>query len=180
MDLAQPLRNLNLPPDIWLSIILFFIQNFVPENQNCKDLVICLNALKPLLQHRIEEELLEKNSVKWYLAVSLQLPKTLPTGVEDVITAYFSCRNSIEFLAHSIPSHLDEAFDKIKSLLLLRMIAMKNQSKFLKENQKQNWKIKHLYALQIIWGKKSCCIYCYKVISICTNILLPNTILNLK
>ena len=93
----------------------FSVQNFVPEDQNCKDLVICLNAMKPLLQHGIEQELLEKNSVKWYLTVSLQLSKTLPDGIEDVITADFSSRNSIEFLAYSIPSHLDEAFDKIKS-----------------------------------------------------------------
>lgn len=112
---ATPKRSKNTNSKTSLNVFTTHILSF--NETNSKDMLVCFEEIRPELRHLLEDELVEKRGVKWYVVVKVQLSRVGSDGEVQIITPYFRSKCEIELLPTTIPEHIESAASKITQSL---------------------------------------------------------------
>ena len=112
-----------------------------PDENNCHDLRVFFDAIKPELVERIENDVEEKEAIKWQLVIKVTLERKSSNNEVETIQSYFNTFNYIQLTIDNISSQLDSGFVKI----------IKSFEKFLSRGS--GWTLREINELQLKTAK---------------------------
>ncbi|GBO34564.1 PR domain zinc finger protein 4, partial [Araneus ventricosus] len=86
---------------------------FQPTENSKKDFLLFFDEITPQLKEKIEEEIQEKGSVKWYGVVRAVFKRESEDGGEERVTPYFRSNVQIELVGNTVGEHVPASFTKI-------------------------------------------------------------------
>lgn len=92
---------------------IFSTHSMAPSKENSEDFLKFFEEVRPTVIQHLNDELVDKQSIKWYAVVKTTLSRTTREGDSDFVTPYFRSKCIIEFMSHTVENHVEEAFNKI-------------------------------------------------------------------
>lgn len=108
-------KRSNAPPVSARSLNTFTSEILTSDDENREDLIQFLEFNKQPLYERLENHLLERTSIKWFVIVKIHFFRMVTAEEIETCTSYFRSECMRTLLLENVNDDIQNALSKVKS-----------------------------------------------------------------